>query len=74
MQRTEWRERFALRVSFWANVVLLAVKLFAAFSSGSLSIITSALDSFLDLVSGMGAYENKHWTDVESTNRVRVSA
>jgi cation diffusion facilitator family transporter len=40
-------------VSFYANIVLLGVKLFAAISSGSLSIITSALDSFLDLVSGL---------------------
>jgi divalent metal cation (Fe/Co/Zn/Cd) transporter len=37
-------------------VVLLAVKVFAAVSSGSLSIITSALDSFLDLVSGLILY------------------
>ena len=55
-KKTAWRERFALRVSFWANVVLLAVKVFAAVSSGSLSIITSALDSFLDLVSGLILY------------------
>ena len=48
-----WREQFALRISFWANVALLAIKVFAAYSSGSLSIITSALDSFLDLVSGL---------------------
>ena len=47
------REAFALRVSFWANVALLCIKVFAAYSSGSLSIITSALDSFLDLVSGL---------------------
>ena len=47
------REAFALRVSFWANVALLCIKVFAAYSSGSLSIITSALDSFLDLVSGV---------------------
>ena len=47
------REAFALRVSFWANVMLLCIKVFAAYSSGSLSIITSALDSFLDLVSGL---------------------
>ena len=42
-----------MRVSFWANVALLCIKVFAAYSSGSLSIITSALDSFLDLVSGV---------------------
>ena len=47
------REEFALRISFWANVALLCIKVFAAYSSGSLSIITSALDSFLDLISGL---------------------
>ena len=47
------REQLALKISFYANIVLLGVKLFAAVSSGSLSIITSALDSFLDLVSGL---------------------
>ena len=47
------REQVALKISFYANIVLLGVKLFAAVSSGSLSIITSALDSFLDLVSGL---------------------
>ena len=47
------RAQLALRISFYCNIVLLAVKLFAAVSSGSLSIITSALDSFLDLVSGL---------------------
>mmetsp|Transcript_12925 Transcript_12925/g.50556 ORF Transcript_12925/g.50556 Transcript_12925/m.50556 type:complete len:445 (+) Transcript_12925:132-1466(+) len=51
-QRRAWREGFALRISFYANACLLIIKLFAAYSSGSLSIITSALDSFLDLVSG----------------------
>ena len=53
LKRTAWRDSFALRISFYANVCLLVIKIFAAFSSGSLSIITSALDSFLDLVSGL---------------------
>lgn len=55
-QKTAWREGFALRISFWANVMLLTIKIFAAVSSGSLSIITSALDSFLDLISGLILY------------------
>ena len=53
LAKRAWREQFALRISFWANVALLVIKVFAAYSSGSLSIITSALDSFLDLVSGL---------------------
>ena len=52
-QRRARRESFALRISFYANACLLIIKVFAAYSSGSLSIITSALDSFLDLVSGL---------------------
>lgn len=38
---------------FYVNIVLFGVKLFVVISSGFLSIITSALDSFLDLVSGL---------------------
>jgi hypothetical protein len=53
LARRRRREEFALRTSFWANVALLCIKVFAAYSSGSLSIITSALDSFLDLISGL---------------------
>lgn len=52
-KRKAWRDTFALRISFYANVCLLIIKIFAAYSSGSLSIIASALDSFLDLVSGL---------------------
>lgn len=49
----EKHAQLAMRLSFYSNVALLAVKLVAAISSGSLSIITSALDSVLDLVSGL---------------------
>ena len=55
------QETLALRISFYVNVLLLAVKFFASVQSGSLSIITSALDSFLDLVSGLILYfTDKH--------------
>ena len=40
LAKRAWREQFALRISFWANVALLVIKVFAAYSSGSLSIIT----------------------------------
>ena len=53
LRRRRVREAFALKLSFWANVALLVIKAFAAYSSGSLSIITSALDSLLDLISGL---------------------
>ena len=55
------QETLALRTSFYVNVLLLAVKIFASVQSGSLSIITSALDSFLDLISGLILYfTDKH--------------
>eukprot|EP00238_Polyblepharides_amylifera_P013986 CAMPEP_0196575770 /NCGR_PEP_ID=MMETSP1081-20130531/5179_1 /TAXON_ID=36882 /ORGANISM="Pyramimonas amylifera, Strain CCMP720" /LENGTH=418 /DNA_ID=CAMNT_0041894173 /DNA_START=341 /DNA_END=1597 /DNA_ORIENTATION=+ len=46
-------EILAMRISFGFNMILFAAKIFCALASGSLSIITSALDSFLDLVSGI---------------------
>mmetsp|Transcript_34207 Transcript_34207/g.74775 ORF Transcript_34207/g.74775 Transcript_34207/m.74775 type:complete len:432 (-) Transcript_34207:229-1524(-) len=46
-------EKLALRISFGFNVILFAAKIFCALQSGSLSIIASALDSLLDLVSGV---------------------
>jgi len=46
-------EMYAMRISFGINMILFAAKIFCALASGSLSIITSALDSFLDLVSGV---------------------
>lgn len=52
-EREDRQAQLALMVSFYANIILLGVKLFAAVSSGSLSIITSAMDSCLDLISGM---------------------
>ena len=49
----DWRVRAIVRISLVANVVLLIAKLFAAIDSGSLSVIASAVDSGLDLVSGI---------------------
>jgi len=46
-------DRLAMRLSFGFNMILFAAKVFASVESGSLSIITSALDSFLDLVCGL---------------------
>ena len=55
------RRLWRCAISFYVNVLLLAVKIFASVQSGSLSIITSALDSFLDLVSGLILYfTDKH--------------
>jgi cation diffusion facilitator family transporter len=43
----------AMALSFGTNVALFCAKLTSAVLSGSLSIIASALDSFLDLLSGL---------------------
>ncbi|GMI84180.1 hypothetical protein like AT3G58060 [Hibiscus trionum] len=42
----------AMRVSNYANVVLLAFKLYATIRSGSIAIAASTLDSLLDLMAG----------------------
>ncbi|KAJ8759902.1 hypothetical protein K2173_010003 [Erythroxylum novogranatense] len=46
-------ENFAIRISNLANMVLFAAKVYASIRSGSLAIIASTFDSFLDLVSGL---------------------
>ncbi|KAK9289511.1 hypothetical protein L1049_007666 [Liquidambar formosana] len=42
----------AMRISNWANVFLLAFKIYATVRSGSLAIAASTLDSLLDLMAG----------------------
>lgn len=42
----------AMNVSNWANVFLLAFKIYATVQSGSLAIAASTLDSLLDLMAG----------------------
>ena len=49
---SERKARIAMRMSFLSNCLLLALKAFIGFTSGSLAIIASALDSLLDLISG----------------------
>jgi hypothetical protein len=44
--------RFIITFSFICNVLLFIVKVVAALSSGSLSVVASAIDSLLDLISG----------------------
>lgn len=48
--------KLAVQLSFWCNVLLLLLKLAAALVTGSLSIISSTLDSSLDLLSGLILY------------------
>lgn len=46
-----WVVRLAINLSMVANIVLFASKLFVAFFSGSMAILASAFESFLDLLS-----------------------
>jgi len=49
-------ENIALQISFWCNVFLFFLKLSGAILTLSLSVISSAIDSFLDLFSGLILY------------------
>jgi len=51
-EELHWHVRAAIRASFFLNVALLIAKLIAAIASGSMSVIASAADSALDLISG----------------------
>ncbi|KAL9647922.1 hypothetical protein ABK040_008193 [Willaertia magna] len=46
-------EYLCIHLSFWANILLFLLKLSASILSLSLSVITSAIDSALDLLSGL---------------------
>ena len=48
--------KLAVSISSFANVLLLIVKLVAAASSGSMAVIASAVDSVLDILSGLILY------------------
>lgn len=51
IEEQEQQER-AMRVSNYANVFLLALKIYATVESGSIAIAASTLDSLLDLMAG----------------------
>ncbi|XAR70054.1 hypothetical protein NMG60_11001874 [Bertholletia excelsa] len=46
------RHERAMYISNWANILLLAFKIYATIRSGSLAIAASTLDSLLDLIAG----------------------
>lgn len=48
--KAQKKAKWAINVNVIANILLLAGKVFAAFSSGSLSLIASLVDSALDLL------------------------
>jgi cation diffusion facilitator family transporter len=51
---------FAINGSFLANVLLLAIKVFAAMSANSLSVIASLVDSVMDLLSAAVLWLSAH--------------
>uniref|UniRef100_A0ACD5ZG68 Uncharacterized protein n=1 Tax=Avena sativa TaxID=4498 RepID=A0ACD5ZG68_AVESA len=50
--REEKESEFAMKISNYANVVLLAFKVYATIRTGSIAIAASTLDSLLDLMAG----------------------
>ncbi|RVX12852.1 Metal tolerance protein 4 [Vitis vinifera] len=51
-QAEQAQQEMAMRISNYANVVLLAFKIYATIKSGSIAIAASTLDSLLDLMAG----------------------
>ncbi|XP_059278416.1 metal tolerance protein 4-like [Lycium ferocissimum] len=48
----QYQHEMAMKISNYANVLLLALKIYATVKSGSLAIAASTLDSLLDLMAG----------------------
>ncbi|CAD6202795.1 unnamed protein product [Miscanthus lutarioriparius] len=46
------QSEFAMKISNYANIILLALKVYATIKSGSIAIAASTLDSLLDLMAG----------------------
>ncbi|URE13525.1 Cation efflux family [Musa troglodytarum] len=46
------KSEFAMKISNYANIVLLALKIYATIRTGSIAIAASTLDSLLDLMAG----------------------
>ena len=42
----------AVQMSFWTNVCLFIGKAIAVYTSGSMAVLASCIDSLLDLISG----------------------
>jgi hypothetical protein len=55
----------AIALSFGTNIILVFIKLGAAIMSGSLSVLASFMDSFLDIVAGLILY----WTSLRMAKR-----
>lgn len=49
--KSQWLIHLAINISFIANVVLFLTKVFLAIYSGSMAILASAFESFLDILS-----------------------
>ncbi|GKV21733.1 hypothetical protein SLEP1_g31687 [Rubroshorea leprosula] len=50
--REQIQQERAMKISNYANIVLLILKIYATIKSGSIAIAASTLDSLLDLISG----------------------
>lgn len=48
--KAAWKAKWAININVIANILLLAAKIFAVFTTGSLSLVASLVDSALDLL------------------------
>ena len=59
---------FLMNLSLGANVALLCVKLFVLVLTGSLAMLASVLDSFLDILSGIVLWVT-HWAETGAVDK-----
>ena len=59
---------FLMNLSLGANVALLGVKLFVLVLTGSLAMLASVLDSFLDILSGIVLWVT-HWAETGAVDK-----
>jgi cation diffusion facilitator family transporter len=52
-EKNGWRVKVAVNASFMVNFCLFVIQLYAAISTGSLSLFATAADAFMDLVSSI---------------------
>lgn len=65
--------KLAIRASFAVNVFLVLLKIFIAVRSNSMSVLASALDSILDIVSGSIMFV-VDWLTQQYAVRIRLSS
>jgi hypothetical protein len=62
--------RIAIKASFIANLLVVSCKLAAAISTGSIAVIASTIDSFLDVLSGSILYLTERAMNTVNVHKV----